>query len=333
MYTNKTGAKIVAHSKREKTGEELITYELTLPRIILAELGKYRQGSFCSSSSRAVPLNKMIDSVRETPFVPIAFQESHSGMQGTKYLKGEQSKNAEKLWIDSLNQAIGQVQELQKANVTKQLCNRILEPWMYIKVLFTANRKSFEHLFEQRCPLYGGKYKSWKEYCNDTFGKYKEVSVIERLELNEGKAEIHFSDLAEKMYDALNDSTPELLKGGEYHIPYKQYCIDLLSNEPEQTQNIQTVIKIAIAKCANVSYTTIKGQKERAVSDWLRIYQQLVDYDHMTPLELVCQCATEEDYNSHLITDGYTNNIVKGAFGPYRGFKSHRFNLEYKKLV
>ena len=40
---NNIKAEIVAHSKRVETGEEIITYKLTFPRIILSESNTYKQ--------------------------------------------------------------------------------------------------------------------------------------------------------------------------------------------------------------------------------------------------------------------------------------------------
>ena len=39
------------------------------------------------------------------------------------------------------------------------------------------------------------------------------------LSINKGMAEIHIMDLAECIYDAMNESTPKQLKSGEWHIP------------------------------------------------------------------------------------------------------------------
>ena len=43
MPKNNIKAEIIAHSKRESTGEEIITYKLTYPRIILSEVNTYKQ--------------------------------------------------------------------------------------------------------------------------------------------------------------------------------------------------------------------------------------------------------------------------------------------------
>ena len=44
-------------------------------------------------------------------------------------------------------------------------------------------------------------------------------SELDWLQINKGQAEIHMMDLAEKIYDAMNESVPKKLKAGEYHIP------------------------------------------------------------------------------------------------------------------
>ena len=39
---NKIKAEIITHSKRSNTGDEIITYKLTFPRIILSEVNTYK---------------------------------------------------------------------------------------------------------------------------------------------------------------------------------------------------------------------------------------------------------------------------------------------------
>ena len=39
------------------------------------------------------------------------------------------------------------------------------------------------------------------------------------LSLNKGQAEIHMMDLAEAIYDCIQESVPKKLKEGEWHIP------------------------------------------------------------------------------------------------------------------
>ena len=66
-------------------GNRLTTFKLTYPRIIHSELMTHRVFSRNSASSRAIPFEKMVKMVEEDPFIPIAWQKDHKGMQGSEY--------------------------------------------------------------------------------------------------------------------------------------------------------------------------------------------------------------------------------------------------------
>jgi thymidylate synthase ThyX len=66
-------------------GDRLTTFKVTFPRIVLAEFNTHRMFSRNSASSRAIPFKKMVKMVEENPFIPIAWQKDHKGMQGTEY--------------------------------------------------------------------------------------------------------------------------------------------------------------------------------------------------------------------------------------------------------
>ncbi len=67
-------AEIVAHSLSPQE-DELISVLCTFPRIILAEVNTHRMLSKNTSSSRAIPFKKMVESVQNDPFIPIAWQK------------------------------------------------------------------------------------------------------------------------------------------------------------------------------------------------------------------------------------------------------------------
>ena len=73
MVNTKINAKIVAHSLSPQK-EELISVLATFPRIILAEVNTHRMLSKNTSSSRAIPFNKMLEAIQNDPFIPIAWQ-------------------------------------------------------------------------------------------------------------------------------------------------------------------------------------------------------------------------------------------------------------------
>jgi len=64
-------AKIVADSQSGSDGPRLTTFELIYPRWILAELNTHRMFSRNSASSRAIPIERVIESIRNSPAEPI----------------------------------------------------------------------------------------------------------------------------------------------------------------------------------------------------------------------------------------------------------------------
>lgn len=125
---------------------------VTMPRIILSEFNTHRVFSRNTSSSRAIPFERMVNSIEENPFIPIAFQKDHSGMQGMKYLTDIASNQAEIEWIRASKSAIREAKILNDNSVTKQLCNRLLEPFMYTIVIVTSTE--WQNFFALRCPKY-----------------------------------------------------------------------------------------------------------------------------------------------------------------------------------
>src|SRR5690606_22823686 len=109
---------------------------------------------------------------------------------------------------------------------TKQLCNRLLEPFMWHTVIVTATE--WENFFALRCPRYRSYNKHYRsrkdvmQYADiQDFEDYRNFSELDWLMRNEGQAEIHMMKIAEMMWDAYNESEPIRLKAGEWHIPFR----------------------------------------------------------------------------------------------------------------
>ena len=121
-------------------------------------MNTHRMLSKNTSSSRAIPFNKMVEAVQNDPFIPIAWQKEHKGMQGTEYLTDDLSiQFATSTWLSARTDAVKWAKSLHSSNngyksVTKQLCNRLLEPFMWHTVLLTATE--FENFFDLRMPCY-----------------------------------------------------------------------------------------------------------------------------------------------------------------------------------
>ena len=299
---NKISAEIIADSINED-GQRLTTFVLTFPRMILAELNTHRAFSRNSASSRAIPFSRMVQMVEDDPFIPIAFQKDHKGMQGTEYFTGDAEKYRIKTWIKARNAAVKAAKRLNRdQGVTKQLANRLLEPFMWHKVIVTAT--DFGNFFGLRCPVY-------QMESVDENGDSKKITAFSRRELlrlvkpyrllykqvikfteqdwreiNIGQAEIHMQALAEQMYNAYFDSNPKLLKANEYHIPFgDQMDQEMLEQVAEATNStVESVkVKIAVARCARISYTTMDGEIDY-VKD-VQLHDLLLSNGHMSPFE------------------------------------------------
>lgn len=319
----RTHVKIVADSLSPQ-GKRIVSIELVYPRIIHAEVMTHRVFSRNAASSRAIPSAKLIQSVKDDPFIPIAFQKKHSGMQGTEYLTGEDAEYAAERWLKASRAAIEQVQLLTTFHgITKQLANRILEPFQYYKVLVTSTE--WENFFELRCPKYEFNdqfYKSWKDLgvasgrgSDDEY--LDSASTIERLTINRSQADIHISELAEKIWDAMNESKPEQLEAGQWHIPYGNNIesFDLLPyldytgfdiNRPLSSEIQLIKVKIATARAARVSYTVLdSGAISGNYNSDIQLHDRLLESKHMSPFEHCARAMSDEEYYSHASGLGY----------------------------
>jgi thymidylate synthase ThyX len=83
-------AKIIADSISESEyGDRITTFELEYPRFIHGELMTHRLFSRNAASSRAIPINKMMDQVLTAPAMPVEWGLNKSGMQAEEMLKGQ----------------------------------------------------------------------------------------------------------------------------------------------------------------------------------------------------------------------------------------------------
>lgn len=290
-------AKVIADSKAW-TGQRLTTMIVTFPRFILAEFNTHRVFSRNSASSRAIPFAKMVKMVQENPFIPIAWQKDHKGMQGTEY--HTDTKVQEATWLEAKDCAVRIAQNLnnQDCNVTKQLCNRLLEPFMWHTIIVSATE--WENFFELRCPKYeidGISYRSKKDAQTHDIKRVAHYEQPHWLKANKGQSEIHMMALAEAMWDAYNESVPKELQPGEWHIPFgdnidyvkKGYTSDGL--DYDDSNNIEDVIKIATARCARISYQTLGDDPKVDYNADIRLHDMLAQSGHWSPFEHCAQSA------------------------------------------
>ena len=363
-------AKIICDSIT-KQGNRLTTMEIVFPRYILAELNTHRMLSKNSASSRAIPFSKMVKSIQDSPFVPYAWQKDHKGMQGNEYLENSHLiEEATRLWLKARDNAVMSATLLNGSvggkAVTKQLVNRLLEPFMYHKVLVSGTE--FENFFNLRCPSYEWEYeegtikaKSKEEFLNMFLKRYptngekdlidelglvdedlQPINILAWLNLNKGQADIHMMFLAEAMYEAMNESTPKQLKEGDWHIPYGDNINDIIltttycniGNKKESTHIKELRAKISIARCARLSYQTLGDNPVIDYEADLKLYDSLYKSKHASPFEHVAKAMTDDEYHSwckgKIKVDTIEEAITIDNLGWCRNFKGF---IMYRELL
>jgi thymidylate synthase ThyX len=354
-------ATVVADSKG-LFDTRLTTMVVTFPRYLLAEFNTHRMFSRNSASSRAIPFKKMVERVREHPFIPVLWQKDHPGMQGTEYWTNETHEYKggtesmigffEQEWLYSVDNACAQAEILNKNGVTKQIANRLLEPFMWHTCIVSATE--WENFFALRCPQYEtgmlGVHRSWKDLMKAEREAYEGAvgyaysekdSLIERFRINKSLAEVHIQLAAEAMWDAYNKSEAEQLKPGEWHLPFasdidEAHIVNYFQSQGVRgnywsDENIAEVLRqIAVATCARISYGNIDPSTSDIDKD-RQLYARLKESLHASPFEHVAQVMTDEEYFSFVkgFGDYYEgrHSFDNRAFGwcnNYRGFVSER---------
>jgi hypothetical protein len=121
-----TNAELHQASINALSGDVLLTWVLTYPRIILPEIGTHRMLSKSTSSSRAIPAKKQRQRVWEDPFVPEYIGANRKGMQAGDELLGWRRWLAVKLWRGARIPALCAHCAFEKLGVHKQITNRLV---------------------------------------------------------------------------------------------------------------------------------------------------------------------------------------------------------------
>lgn len=249
-------ASVIADSVSEDTGIRLTTLQLRYPRFIHAEFMTHRVFSRNASSSRAIPINKIIKETVDDLAIPIHWGKNQKGMQADEELDETSQLHAEGVWKIAAAGARQAARQMVELGVHKQIANRVLEPFTHINVLVTATE--WDNFFELR-------------------------------DHKDAQPEIHA--LARQMKDVMAESVPTPLYHWQWHLPYIELT-DMVraseatgkpSGDPEM---IELLCQVSAARCARISYFTHEGTKPEFDAD-LRLFNRLVGSAplHASPLE------------------------------------------------
>lgn len=278
-------AKVICDSISEQ-GVRLTTFEIEYPRFIHGEMMTHRSLSKNSSSSRAIPIQKMFDQINSNTATPLYWGVNKSGMQASEELDKKMSHWANTQWKYFKQDAIENAKTLlEHGNVHKQTVNRLTEPFQMMKVVISGT--DFDNFFNLRI--------------------HKD-------------AQPEICMLAYKMYKAMEESEPYELKAGQWHLPYcfvsyqgeydlysMFYYDEEVGHTCEHIMTLAEAIKYSAARCASVSYRTEDMTLEKAD----KIFDMLIKAEvcHSSPLEHQATPIKDEQEieNSDYLTIGFVN--------------------------
>lgn len=128
--------------------DRLTTIVATYPRFIHAELLTHRVFSRNAASSRAIPIAKMMQAVKEDTAMPEVWGKNQPGMQAGNEVDGDTRYMCKEVWWKARDQALELADKLDRFGIHKQIVNRILEPFAHITTIITATE--WEGFLKQR---------------------------------------------------------------------------------------------------------------------------------------------------------------------------------------
>jgi len=281
-------ARVVASSYAPASDSQIITWELEYPRIIHSELMTHRVFSRNGASSRAIPIQKVITQVWHNPAMPVHWGKNQPGMQASKQLAGFKRWVTIGTWKVAAKVAASLAYVMDKCGAHKQIANRILEPFQFMKVVLTAT----------------------------------EVNNYFWLRLHED-ADPTIEALARCMYWSADDVESQHLGAGDWHTPYFDNGFWSSFTHKESKEE---ALAISASCCAQVSFRALDPSLEKAEKIYQRLVESepvhASPFEHQaTPMGVITQGTLP-----HGCQDGVTHVDRNGNYwsGNFRGWIQNR---------
>ena len=163
----------------------IATVRVTYPRYVLAECNTHRVFSRSYSSSRAIPVKRLIASIRANPAMPLHWGINRPGMQATEEATGWRLFMMRSLWLAAMWSSTTLALLADRLGIHKQVVNRMVEPWAHVTGVITSTE--WANFFALR--------------------RHPDADPV-------------MQGLANAIYDALKASTPVKLDRLEWHMPF-----------------------------------------------------------------------------------------------------------------
>lgn len=187
-----------------------------------------------AASSRAIPVAKMIEDILSDPAVPVFWGKNVAGMQANEELPKHLASKARDIWLSSMHAAIAHARAMVALGIDdaerpigahKQIVNRMLEPYMHIRVLVSATE--------------------WSNFL--------------ALRIHEA-AEPHIQLLAREIKACLDLPAMQELRPGDWHLPFVDESDKNFARDNFPQNQLDYLRKLSTARCASTSYLTVDSK-------------------------------------------------------------------------
>ncbi len=267
--TIETSARIVADSIAD--GHRLTTMEVTFHRFVLAEFNTHRVLSRNSASSRAIPVEKQLERISDSPAWPISWPCEKPGMQGGTELEGDDLAEAKALFELVRDFTVEAVSNYVYAHpdkahrLHKSVINRLLEPFMWHTVVVSSTE--WDNFFGLRCsPL-----------------AQPEIRVV-----------------AEMMRYVYSTSTPVVRsRKGRHPKGHTNWHLPYITDEERVSLSLSDLQKISTIRCARVS-SLHAGKVGEYDADY-ELFERLTSAipPHASPLEHIATPCNADQHHGN----------------------------------
>lgn len=271
-------AKVIADSIYN--GSRITTFSLSYNRFVHSELMTHGRFSRNAGSSRAIPVQKMIDRATKDTSYPVYWGKNQKGMQAGEELSPKDIDRARNLWKAAAEMNAKYAQELLDIGVHKQITNRLIENFQNIETVVTATH-----------------WANWYALRN-----HKD-------------AQPEIKELAAKMLKAHRASTPRILKAGDWHLPFltdaeRDSEVPFVDETGAKAELMLAKCKTSAARCARVSYLNHEKVAPTFDED-MDLFSRLMDGDikHASPTQH--QAMACPDPESNVLHGNYDRNWVQ----------------------
>lgn len=309
---------ILRSRNSSEPGKVLSTLLLRYPHWIHAELMTHRVFSRNAASSRAIPVSKRIQDVRDDPAIPLFWGKNQSGMQAFEetdapvIIQADQFFDSfdarhdpisrEKAWLWAMEQALKAAEAFAAAGYHKQIVNRLFEPFAHITVLVSATE--------------------WDNF----------------LELRDHPdAEPHIAILAREVRKCLEcEDDIQTLDPGEWHLPFVDASFEDNGDQVFELEGLGRPLtlaearKLSVARCASTSYKTV-DDFDMTLERALQLHNKLINSKpiHASPAEHTAKADLwiEVSDTASLYDGAYDHWENEEQHGNFVGFRQYRHML------